>query len=88
MNLQLKKVALIIRKSIDGKILIMGSCLDEPIEIVDDNEYLFIGEVEIKPQHVFHEYKHDKGNSPNEMLCSSKHNGAGLNYRNYKNKIL
>lgn len=85
--MKLQKVALIIRKSMDGKLLIMGSSLEQPIEIIDDEEYLFIGEVEIKPKHIFHEYKHDKGNSPNEML-SSKHNGSGLNFENYKNKIL
>jgi hypothetical protein len=85
--MKLQNVALIIRKSIDGKLLIMGSSLDEPVEIIDDEEYLFIGEVEVKPKHIFHEYKHDKGNSPNEML-SSKNNGAGLNFENYKNKIL
>jgi hypothetical protein len=86
MNMKLTNVALIIRKSIDGKLLILGSSLDEPLEIMDDNEYLFLGEIEIKPKHIFHEYKHDKGNTPNEML-SSKHEGAGLNWKNYKNKI-
>lgn len=85
--MKLQTVALIIRKSTDGKLLIVGSSLDIPIEIIDDEEYLFIGEVELKPKHIFHEYKYDKGNSPNELL-SSKKDGAGLNYKNYKNKIL
>lgn len=84
--MKLQKVALIVRKTIDNKLLIMGSSLDNPIEIIDDNEYLFIGELEIKPKHIFHEYKYDKGNTPNEML-SSNHEGAGLNYKNYKNKL-
>jgi len=85
--MKLQTVALIIRKSIDGKLLIMGSSLDIPVEIIDDEEYLFIGEIELKPKHIFHEYKHDKGNSPNELL-SPKNDGGGLNYKNYKNKLL
>lgn len=84
--MKLKEVALIIRKTSDNKLLIVGSSLNLPIEIVDDEEYLFIGEIEIIPKHIFHEYKFDKGNSPNELI-STKHNGAALNYLNYKNKI-
>jgi hypothetical protein len=84
--MKLKEVALILRKTTDSKLLIVGSSLDLPVDIVDDEEYLFLGEIEIIPKHIFHEYKFDKGNSPNELI-STKHNGAGLNYKNYKNKI-
>ena len=86
--MDLQTTALIIRKDGTGKLLIMGSALDSPIEIVDDEEYLFIGEIILKPRHIFHKYKHDKGNSPNELLSSHKHDGAGLNYKNYTDKLL
>jgi hypothetical protein len=86
--MKLKTTALIIRKTIDGKLLIIGSAIEIPLEIIDDEEYLFIGEIEIKPNHIFHEYKFDKGNTPNELLNANKNDGAALNWQNYKNKIL
>lgn len=87
-TINLKTTALVVRKSEDGKLLIFGSSLDVPVEIVDDQEYLFVGELILKPKHVFHEYQFDKGNSPNELLNAKKNNGGALNHKNYKNKIL
>ena len=78
--------ALILRKA-GNKLLIMGTSMNIPEGIKDDEEYLYIGEAKLTPAHIFHEYKHDKGNSPNELLSHSKHDGAGLNYNNYKTKI-
>jgi hypothetical protein len=80
--MEVKNVALILRKQNDGKLLIVGSALEIPIEITDDEEYLFLCDIEIKPKHIFHEYQKDKGNTPNKLLV----NGA-LNWENYKNKI-
>jgi hypothetical protein len=86
--MKLKTTALIIRKTVDGKLLIMGSATEIPLEIIDDQEYLFIGEIEIKPKHIFHEYKFDKGNTPNELLNANRNHGAALNWKNYKTKLL
>lgn len=79
------KTSLILRKQGD-KLLIIGSGLSIPAEIVDDEEYLFVGELILAPQHIFKEYIHDKGNTPNELL-SLKKGGGGLNYSNYKTKV-
>ena len=86
--MKLLQVALIVRKSIDGKLLLLGSSLDDLPIIIDDNEYLFIGEIELKPKHIFHDYEYDKGNSPNELLSNKNSDGGALNFKNYKNKLL
>ena len=86
--MKLLQVALIIRKSTDGKLLLVGSSLNDLPIIIDDNEYLFIGEIELKPKHIFHDYKYDKGNCPNQLLNDHNAYGGGLNYKNYKNKLL
>lgn len=78
----IENVALILRRQEDGQLLLVGSAFDFPIEITGDEEYLFIGSIEIKPLHTFHEYMKDKGNSPDKLI----RNGA-LDWRNYKNKI-
>ena len=81
--MEVKNVALVLRKQDDGKLLLIGSGLEIPIEIIDDEEYLFLCDIEIKqPKHIFHKYEKDKGNTPDRLL----ENGA-LNWKNYKNKI-
>jgi hypothetical protein len=80
--MEVKNVALVLRRQDDGKLLLIGSGLEIPIEIIDDEEYLFLCDIEIKPKHIFHKYEKDKGNTPDRLL----ENGA-LNWKNYKNKI-
>lgn len=80
--MEITYVSLILRRQGDGKLLLIGSGLNVPIEITDDEEYLFLCDIEIKPKFIFHGYKKDKGNSPDKLI----RNGA-LDWRNYKNKI-
>jgi len=80
--MEVKNVALVLRKQDDGKLLIVGSALEIPIEIKDNEEYLFLCDIEIKPKHIFHEYQKDKGNTPDRLLV----NGA-LNWKNYNTKM-
>ncbi len=80
--MKIENVALILRRQENGQLLIVGSAFDVPIEIKDDEEYLFIGNIEIIPRHTFHEYMKDKGNTPDRLIMN-----GGLDWKNYKNKI-
>ena len=79
-----RTTAVILRKSIDGKILIVGSILDNLDEfLVDENEHLFVGELTLTPKHIFNTYAPAPGLNPNDLLSE-----GGLNYKNYETKIL
>lgn len=79
-----KTTAVVLRKSEDGKVMILGSVLDNLDGVLfDENEYLFIGELTLTPKHIFHTYKIAPGTSPNELLMND-----GLDYKSYKTKLL
>ena len=79
-----KTTAVVLRKTTDGKILIVGSILDNLDEfLIDENEHLYVGELTLTPKHIFHTYKPAPGLNPNDLLS-----GGGLDYKNYENKIL
>ncbi len=79
--MELKNVALIIRKDPVGGVHIFGRGLDVPIDLLD-GENLFLGHVTIDAKHIFNEYKLDAGNSPDNLLL-----GGALDHKNYKHKI-
>jgi hypothetical protein len=79
-----KTTAVILRKTIDGKILIVGSILDNLDEfLIDENEHLLVGELTLTPKHIFNTYEPAPGLNPNDLLS-----GGGLSHKNYKTKIL
>ena len=79
--MELKDVALIIRKTESG-LLIIGQSLSDLPEITDNDEHLFIGSISLNPIHIFKGYEKSPGNTPNELLSK-----GGLVHGNYKEKI-
>lgn len=79
--MELKNVALVIRKTPDGGVLIFGKGLDVPVDLLE-GENLFLGNITVEPKHIFNGYKLDAGNTPDKLLI-----GGGLDYKNYKHKI-
>lgn len=80
--MEIKNVALVIRKTEDGGVLIFGKGLDIPKELIDNAEHLVLGHLTIDDKHIFHEYKLDAGNTPDRML-----NSGALHHGNYKHKL-
>ena len=84
--MKIKNVALIVRKLPYGGVLIFGKGVEVQKEISDrdddDGDYLILGGLELDDKHIFNEYNHDKGNSPDKLLL-----GGGLDHKNYKKKI-
>lgn len=79
MDLNKLRTALVLRK-IGDKILIVGSTISD-LNISEDKDYLFLGELNFKTTHAFNDFEVN-GLSPDDLLTN-----GGLDYKKYKNKL-
>lgn len=80
--MEIRDVALVLRKTEEGKIIIFGTGLSVPNEIIDDRDYLVLGHINIYDKYLFSGYEIAPGSSPDNMLMN-----GGLEYKNYKSRL-